>query len=210
MRGDLERVSGFRGFTGLPETRAQGEWPGKDDFQKFSDFFYIITVLALLSALVLIANTMTTLVAEQTAEIGMMKAVGGRRRQIAAVYVRTAMLLGTVGTVVGIVLGIVLSNVLVRVIGSTFFAVDVGLGVDLKILVASVLVGVLGPALAALPAIRRAVRVPLREALEATGSAVGSQDAGDRVLRRLRFLPGPRRSACAMWAGAGGGALRRR
>ena len=189
VRGALEHVSGFGGFTGLPETRAKGEWPGKDDFQKFSDFFYVITVLALLSALVLIANTMTTLVAEQTAEIGTMKAIGGRRRQIAAVYVKTAMLLGTVGTVVGIALGIVLSNVLVRFIGSTFFAVDVGFGVDLKILVASVLVGVLGPALAALPAIRRAVRVPLREALEASGSAVGSQDAGDMVLRRVRFLP---------------------
>jgi putative ABC transport system permease protein len=52
-----------------------------------------------------------------------------------------------------------------------------------------VLVGVLGPPLAALPAIRRATRVPLREALEATGSAVGSEDAGDRLLRRIRFLP---------------------
>ena len=47
----------------------------------------------------------------------------------------------------------------------------------------------LGPALAALPAIRRGVRVDLREALESTGSAVGSQDAGDRLLRRVRFLP---------------------
>ena len=189
VRAELSHVAGFGGFTGLPETRAAGEWPGKSDFQKFSDFFYIVTVLALLSALVLIANTMTTLVAEQTAEIGAMKAVGGRRRQIAAVYIRTALLLGTVGTVAGVALGIVLSNVCVRFLGSEFFAVDVGFGVDLKILLASVAVGMLGPALAALPAIRRAVRVPLREALEASGSAVSVQDAGDRLLRRVRFLP---------------------
>jgi len=43
-------------------------------------FLYVITLLALLSALVLISNTMTALVAEQTSEIGIMKAVGGRRR----------------------------------------------------------------------------------------------------------------------------------
>jgi putative ABC transport system permease protein len=128
VRSELAHVSGFSGFTGLPETRATGDWPGKDDFQQFSEFFYIVTVLALLSALVLIANTMTTLVAEQTSEIGIMKAVGGRRRQIAAVYVKTAMLLGTVGTAVGVVLGIVLSNVFVRFLGSGFFAVDVGFG----------------------------------------------------------------------------------
>ncbi len=141
------------------------------------------------SAFVLIANTMTTLVAEQTAEIGTMKAVGGRRGQIAAVYVKTALLLGALGTIVGVALGIALSNVFVRYFGSTFFAIDVGFGVDARVLVLSVLVGLLGPPLAALPAIRRAVRVPLREALEATGSAVGSQDAGDRFLRRVRFLP---------------------
>ena len=100
-------VPGFTGFTDLPDVRATGEWPGKSSYENFSKFFYVITVLALLSALVLIANTVTTLVAEQTSEIGIMKAIGGRRRQIAAVYLRTALLLGALGTVAGIVLGVV-------------------------------------------------------------------------------------------------------
>ncbi len=169
--------------------RAAGDWPGKSDFDAFTKFFYVITVLALLSAFVLIANTMTTLVAEQTSEIGTMKAIGGRRRQITVVYLKTALLLGALGTVVGVVLGIVLSNLLVRYLGSTFFAIDVGFDVDATILALSVLVGLLAPAFAALPAIRRAVRLPLRDALEATGSAIGSQDAGDVLLRRVRFLP---------------------
>ena len=34
-----------------------------------------------------------------------------------------------------------------------------------------------------------ASRIDLREALESTGSAVGGQDARDRLLRRVRFLP---------------------
>ena len=189
IRHALRAVPGFAGFTWLPQVRAAGDWPGKSDFNSFSRFFYIITALSLLSAFVLIANTVTTLVAEQTPEIGTMKAIGGRRRQIAVVYVKTALLLGALGTAVGIVLGIVLSNVLVRYLGSTFFAIQVGFGIDPLILALSVLVGLLGPALAALPAIRRATNVPLREALEATGSAVGGQDAGDRLLRRVRFLP---------------------
>lgn len=177
------------GFTALPAIRAPGDWPGKDDFMTFADFFSVITVLALLSAFVLIANTMTTLVAEQTGEIGTMKAIGGRRRQIAAVYVKTAMLLGAIGTIAGLALGVALSNVLVRYLGSTFYAINVAFGVDWTIVAVSVLVGVLGPAVAALPAIRRATRVPLREALEASGSAVGTLDAGDHLLRRIRFLP---------------------
>ena len=191
IRRTLATVPGYTGFSDLPQVRAAGDWPGKSSFQNFSKFLYIITLLALLSALVLISNTMTTLVAEQTSEIGIMKAVGGRRRQIAAVYLKTAVLLGGLGSVAGIVLGVVLAYVLTRHFGSTLFAVGVGFGIDWTIVLISALVGLLGPPLAALPAIRRAVRVPVRDALEATGSAVGGQDAGDRLLARVRFLPRP-------------------
>lgn len=189
VRQALAAAPGFRGFTDLPQVRTAGDWPGRSSFQSFSKFFSVISLLALLSALVLISNTITTLVAEQTREIGIMKAVGGRRRQIAGVYLKTALLLGALGTVVGIAIGIALAYGLTRFFGSTYFAVDVGFGVDLRVVVVSALVGLLAPPLAALPAIRRATRVPLREALEASGSAVGSQDAGDRLLRTVRFLP---------------------
>jgi putative ABC transport system permease protein len=191
IRRTLAAVPGYTGFTDLPQVRTVGDWPGKSSFQNFSKFFYVITLLALLSALVLISNTMTTLVAEQTSEIGIMKAVGGRRRQIAAVYLKTALLLGGLGSVAGIILGILLAYVLTRYFGSTYYAAGVGFGIDWPIVLASALVGLLAPPLAALPAIRRAVRVPVRTALEATGSAVGGQDAADRLLRRVRFLPRP-------------------
>jgi putative ABC transport system permease protein len=191
IRHTLAAAPGFTGFSDLPQVRAASDWPGKSSFQNFSKFFYVITLLALLSALVLISNTMTTLIAEQTSEIGIMKAVGGRRRQIAAVYLKTALLLGGLGSVAGIILGILLAYVLTRYFGSTYYAVGVGFGIDWPIVLVSVLVGLLAPPLAALPAIRRAVRVPVRDALEATGSAVGGQDGADRLLRRVRFLPRP-------------------
>jgi putative ABC transport system permease protein len=189
VRRTLAAMPAFTGFAGLPDVRAPGDWPGKEDSDLFVDFFGVITLLALLSALVLISNTMTTLISEQTGEIGIMRAVGARRRQVARVYLRTALLLGAAGTLAGIALGILLSNLLASFFGSAFFAVDVGFGVDLTVIALAALIGLLGPALAALPAIRRATRVDLREALESTGSAVGSQDAGDRLLRRVRFLP---------------------
>jgi putative ABC transport system permease protein len=189
LRGVLAAAPGFNGFTDLPQTRAAGGWPGKSRFSQFTKFFYVITVLALLSALVLISNTVTTLVAEQTSEIAIMKAVGGRRRQVAAVYLKTALLLGALGTGVGVVLGVVLANGLARYFGSTFYAVTTGLGVDWRILFLSAGVGLAAPPLVALPAVRRAVRVPLREGLQASGSAVGDRNAGDWLVRRVRFLP---------------------
>jgi putative ABC transport system permease protein len=189
VRRYMRTVPGFTRFDDLPELRAPADWPGKADTEAFTEFLTVITVLALLSALVLISNTMTTLVGEQTGEIGIMRAVGARRRQLALVYVRTALLLGALGALLGVALGIALAYFLARYFGSMFWAVDVGLGVDWAVVAASTLVGLLGPPLAALPAIRRGVRVDLREALESTGSAVGGQDAADELLRRIRFLP---------------------
>jgi len=189
VRSALATVPGFAGFTQLPQTRAAGDWPGKSRFTQFNKFYAVISVLALLSALVLISSTATALVGEQTSEIAIMKAVGGRRRQVTAIYLKTTLLLGALGTAVGVVVGIVLANGMARYFGSNFYAITTGLGVDWRIVVLSALVGLAAPPLAALPAIRRAVKVPLRDGLEASGSAVGSQDAGDRFLRRVRFLP---------------------
>jgi putative ABC transport system permease protein len=190
VRDYLTASTTFTGFADLPSVRAPGDWPGKDIFDKFSQLLYVVTLLALLCALVLIGNTMTTLVGEQTPEIGAMKAIGGTRRQIAGIYVRTALLLGALGSVFGVALGLVLANVLVNFFGSTFFGIRGGFGVDWSIVLVSLLLGLLGPPLAALPAIRRGVRVPVREALETTGSiAAAGGNAVDAALQRVAFLP---------------------
>ncbi|MGH3508266.1 MAG: FtsX-like permease family protein [Nocardioidaceae bacterium] len=189
IRGYLKGQPGFSGLANLPEVRAPGDWPGKEDTEQFAQLLSVITVLALLSALVLISNTMTTLVAEQTGEIGVMRAIGARRRQVAMVYVNTALLLGVLGAVVGSLLGMAIAYVLASYFGTTFWAVDVGFGVDVPVLVVSLLVGVLAPPVAALPAIRRGLGTDLRDALESTGSVVGGRDVSDRWLRRVHFLP---------------------
>jgi ABC-type lipoprotein release transport system permease subunit len=69
------------------------------------------------------------------------------------------------------------------------FGIDAGYGIDVPVVVASVMAGLLAPPLAALPAIRRASRLPLAEALQASGSAVGGQGRIDALLRRASLLP---------------------
>jgi putative ABC transport system permease protein len=189
VRDELSKAPGFAGFSDLPAVRAPGDWPGKADTETFAKLLGVITVLALGSAVVLISNTMSTLVAEQTREIGIMRAVGARRRQVFALYLRTTVVVGALGALIGVALGIVLSSLLAANFGSMFWAVHVGFGVDVAVALASVLLGVVVPPLAALPAIRRGLRVDLREALNASGSALGAEGAADRLVRRLSFLP---------------------
>jgi putative ABC transport system permease protein len=185
----LAANTSFKGFSDLPAVRKAGSYPGKDFFDQLASLMNVFTVLALLSALVLIANTMTTLIGEQRREIGMMKAIGGTRRQIRRIYLRTALLLGAIGSVIGVGLGVVIANAIVRYFGSSFFAITPGFGVVVPVVVASVVLGLVAPPLAALPAIRRGARLTVREGLDEVPALAGGRAVLDRALRRLGFLP---------------------
>ncbi|MGE5690056.1 MAG: FtsX-like permease family protein [Pseudomonadota bacterium] len=185
----LAANTAFRSFSDLPDVREPGTYPGKELFDQLASLMNVFTVLALLAGLVLISNTMTTLVGEQRREIGMMKAIGGTRRQIRGVYLRTALLLGAAGSVLGVVLGLLIANAVVRFFGSSFFAITPGFEVSVPVVVASVAVGLVAPPLAALPAVRRGSRIPVREGLEEVPALQGGQAALDRSLRRVGFLP---------------------
>jgi putative ABC transport system permease protein len=187
-RAYLRSHSAFTGFSELPEIRKPGTYPYQDFIEQLSSIMRVFTVLALIAGVVLIANTMTTLIGEQRREIGMMKAVGGTVRQIRRVYLRTALLLGAAGAVVGVGLGLVVANAVVGYFAN-FFGVSAGFSVSLPVLVASVAVGLIAPALAALLPIRRGSRISVREALEEVPPLQGGQAMADRALRRLRFLP---------------------
>ena len=189
VRDQLRATTAFTAFDDMPVIQEPGSYPGKEGIESIASILNVVTLLALLSALVLVSNTMTTLIGDQTGEIAAMKAIGARRRDIRRLYLRTALLLGALAAVAGAALGILLANALVGLFASQFFGVDTGFGVSLPIVVASVVLGLVGPPLAALPAIRRAVRLPLNEALQASGSAVGGQGRLDAALRHVRFLP---------------------
>ena len=137
VRRYLADHTAFTGFSNLPELRKAGSYPGKELFDQLASIMNVFTVLALLAGLVLIANTMSTLIGEQRREIGMMKAIGGTRRQIRHIYWGTALLLGAAGSVIGVALGLVVANAVVRFFGSSFFAISPGFEVSLPIVVAS-------------------------------------------------------------------------
>ena len=186
IRHYLQTVPGSTGFSDLPEIRSSGDWPGKSAFNKITDILYVVTLLALLGALVLLSSTVSTLVGEQTQEIATMKAIGARERQIRRVYLRTAALLGGLGAIAGAALGVLLSWGLTSYFASSLYAISAPFSVELPVLVASIALGVIGPPLAAMPAVRRAARLPLAETLQAARSATGPEGRLDRLLRRAR------------------------
>ena len=130
IRQYLETISGFTGFSDLPDIRSPGDWPGKSTFSNITGVLYVVTLLALVGALVLLSSTISTLVSEQTPEIATMKAIGAGRRQIRRVYLRTAMLLGALGAIAGAALGIRLSWALTSCFASSLYAISAPFSVD--------------------------------------------------------------------------------
>ena len=66
-------------FDDLADVREEGFWEGREIFSQIMNFMAILAFMILFVSLFLIANTMNTIVSEQTREIAMMKAIGATR-----------------------------------------------------------------------------------------------------------------------------------
>ena len=81
-------------------------------------FLTAIAAVSLLVGAVGIANTMFTSVLEKTKEIGIMKAIGARNKDILMIFLLNAGLIGLVGGLIGVLLGVVLSGFVPMLMGS--------------------------------------------------------------------------------------------
>ena len=192
VRAYLTAQTGTDPITALPAVRAPGQWPGQSGFGHITALLYIITILAFASALFLISATMNTLIAEQAGEIAILKTLGGRRRQIAGITVRTAAMLGAAGAVLGTILGIAIAYLLAGYFAVKLIDVSFGFAISVPVVVASL---VAGPALAvaaSLPALRRALRRPVAETLAGAGTSVYGAGRLDRMVARSGLLAGTR------------------
>lgn len=72
-------------------------------------FLYLMSAIILIPAALGMINTLTINVLERTREIGIVRAVGGSRRQVRRMVLAEALLLGSFGAALGTITGIVMS-----------------------------------------------------------------------------------------------------
>ena len=192
VRAYLTAQTGRDPVTSLPSTRAPGQWPGQAAFAQNIALLYIITILALVSALFLISATMNTLIAEQAGEIAILETLGGRRRQVASIVLRTAAILGAAGAAVGTIAGIVIAYLLTRYFALKLVDLSFGFGISAPVVAVSLLAGPVIAVGASMPALRRVLRRPATETL--AGKDAGGYGAGrlDRLVGRSGLLSGSR------------------
>ncbi|MCU1353693.1 MAG: hypothetical protein JWM05_2902 [Acidimicrobiales bacterium] len=151
-----------------PGTRVQDRKQFTDSFAQGINqtliLIYVMLALAVIIALMGIANTLSLSVYERTREIGLLRAVGETRRQTRSMVRWEAILIAVFGTVGGLALGTFLGWSLVRASsgsseGITTFAAPVGS------LVVILFVGGIVGVLAAIRPARRAAKLDILRAI---------------------------------------------
>jgi putative ABC transport system permease protein len=146
------------------KTRAQFESAQKTKVNQELGLVYVLLALAVLIALIGIVNTLMLSVFERTHEIGLLRAVGMKRRQVRTMIRSESVIVALFGAVVGIVIGTGLGLALassLRDKGVTNIAIPVASLVGFL-----VLSGLLGLAAATWPA-RRAANLDVLSAIAA-------------------------------------------
>lgn len=135
-----------------------------DQFNQLLALVYVLLALAVVIALVGIANTLALSVFERTRELGLLRAVGMARTQVRSMVIGEAVLIAVFGTLLGLAIGIGFGWLLVRALASEGLGV---LAIPVTTLVAVVvLAAIAGVAAAILPAVR-AGRLDVLEAISA-------------------------------------------
>jgi len=177
-------------FDDLADVREAGFWEGREIFSQIMSYMAILALMILFVSLFLIANTMNTIVSEQTREIAMMKAIGATRGTVFRSFLTTSALIGLIGAGIGAGLGILVASLVEGTLMKQSFGFDAGFDVDWPTVGISLAVGVGVVVLASLPALVRTLRVSVVEGLEGHGiSADFGRTLLDRGLMRIRGMP---------------------
>ncbi len=99
-------VAGLRAYPGLKvQTRAEFLKAQQQQVNALLGLVYVLLALAIVIALIGIVNTLLLSVFERTREIGLLRAVGMRRRQVKAMIRSEAVILAVFGAIIGVVIG---------------------------------------------------------------------------------------------------------
>jgi putative ABC transport system permease protein len=176
---------------GQPVRRVDIPEPGQHPHSKIMGFLLLAMssfgLFALLLSGILVVNLLTALMAAQIRQIGVMKTLGGTRRQIAGIYFGQALLLGVAAFVIAMPVGLWGSRIMCRYF-AVFLNFDItSFAVPLWVYLLVAAVGFVVPLLAAAYPVWKGSGVSVREALDdyGVGQKAFGTSAFDRMLTGL-------------------------
>jgi len=152
----------------------------------------ILGLLALTLSGFLVINTITSILAQQKRQVGMMKAVGATTADITGIYLAMSGVYGALALLIALPVGVLLSRGMTRILAD-FLNVDVFMfQIPGWIIALQAGTALITPLIAAFIPVVRTSRITVREAVSDYGiGGVVRQGAIDRLITAIRGLPRP-------------------
>jgi len=169
------------------------------NFHFFGSLFEAVSVLLLFMAFMalalsgfLVVTTTNAILIQQTRQLGIMKAIGGMRRQISTLYFGLVIGYGLLALLIGIPTGILFGYAFIDYAAGILNFHITSMTYPAWVIALLVAVGILLPVVAASLPIQKGVRRPIVEVLSAYANTVGFGGGWvDRLLGKISFLPRP-------------------
>jgi putative ABC transport system permease protein len=113
------------------------------DLQLINSISSLIALIAILVGSIVVMNTMIMSVMERTREIGVLRAIGWKRRKILLLILKESFTISIIGGVIGIVLGIVMVNLLTN-LAKISLNLPVTLDLVVGVFLITLILGILG------------------------------------------------------------------
>jgi putative ABC transport system permease protein len=152
----------------------------------------LMAVVSLALSVVLIMNTMTALITQQTDQIGVIKAIGGRRNTIIRIYLANVTIIGLFALLIALPLSMAFAFYMSQWFLNLFNVDYLTFQFSQRAVFFTILSGLLAPLFAALWPVLKGASITVREAISSYGLG-GDFGSGrfDRAVERIgaRFLP---------------------
>ncbi len=189
VRTRLEKAGAPVAFMQVP---TPGEHPAQD---VLNAVFLILGAIGLMSLAVsgfLVVNTISAILAQQTRQIGMMKAVGARDAQVAGVYLGIVLGYALIALLIALPGGALGAWLLTRFTASLVNFDATQFFLPPQVIAIEIAIGLLVPLAAGAWPVFRGVRVTVREAIASAGISDGfGRSRFDRLIQGIRGFSRP-------------------
>lgn len=152
----------------------------------------LLALICVVIGAVLVFNTISNLITQQTNQIGILKAIGGRAPSIVGMYLVSALVYGVLAFIIAFPLGAVVAHVITKVFLNLFNIDYDAFHISRNAVILQAFCAILAPLLAGLPPILKGAAITVRQAIASYGLGGGYRSGRvDRLVESVgeRLLP---------------------
>ena len=152
----------------------------------------LLALVCVIIGAILVFNTISNLITQQTNQIGILKAIGGKMPSIVGMYLVSALVYGILAFVIALPLGAIVAHIVTKVFLNLFNIDYDTFHISRNAVILQALCAILAPLLAGLPPILKGAGITVRQAIASYGLG-GEYRSGwlDRLVESIgaRLLP---------------------